>query len=109
MKKILFYLPVLALLIAGASAFATRPSHAFAKKWFVYSGSGGPGTNSNYSLAPGGGADPMCPVHPSTVCAVQADPSSGNANIPDQTELNGISTASSSFTTAADGLEYRTN
>ncbi|HWB27604.1 MAG TPA: hypothetical protein VG738_19140 [Chitinophagaceae bacterium] len=90
---------------ATVGALATAP-HKFAKKWFVYSGTGDPGLNSNYSLAPSNGADPGCPTPPTTVCAVQADPSSGNSNRPDQTELTTIDGASSGFTTSAANLEY---
>lgn len=100
---------MLAMVLATFAAFAHKAPHKFAKKWFVYSGSGSPGANGNYSLAPGSGADPACPTSPTTVCAVMADPSASNSNQPDQTELTAIGTASSNFTISAANLEYKSH
>jgi hypothetical protein len=97
-----------AVLIAiSAAAFTTNTHKPLGKNWFVLnSPSSNPANNSSYSLAPGGGADPGCPTQPSTVCAVFTAADASNSNIPDQTQLTAIQTASSNFTQQAAHLEY---
>jgi hypothetical protein len=96
-----------AVLIAiSAAAFTTNKTHKpLTQQWFVLN-SGNPANNTSYQLAPGGGADPGCPTDPNTVCAVLTSPDASNSNIPDQSQLTAIKTASSNFTKRLNGLEY---
>lgn len=107
-KSRLSVLALVALVLAMATAYASKPSHAFIQKWYVYNGgTGGPSVNTNYSLAPGMGTDPGCPTSPTTVCAVFTnDDGSGH---PNSSDLNAIKTASSTFTTTAANLEYKSH
>ena len=98
-----------AVLIAiSAAAFTTGNSHKpLAKKWFTLNSAlSDPSLQGSYSLAGGTGADPGCPNQPNTVCAVFTSPDASNSNIPDQTDLTAIQTASSNFTQQAAHLEY---
>lgn len=94
----------------SAAAFTGMKNtvHPYAKRWYVLkTPTSDPSLNSSYQLAPSSGADPGCASSDVIVCAVRTDPSSGNANIPDQSQLDDIATNSSDFTTVATDLEYK--
>jgi hypothetical protein len=93
-----------AIVLAVAMTAFTLPGASSPKtlQWYVFNG-GDPSMAGNYTLAPGG-ANPNCPVQPTTVCAIEAN--AGTGSHPSQSDLNGIKTASDNFTKQAAHLEY---
>ena len=95
---------VIAIILAVTATAFTMPQKISpnALQWYVFNG-GDPSMAANYTLN-AGGANPNCPTQPNTVCAVRTNAGSGNH--PNQSDLNAIKTASSTFTQSAANLEY---
>ncbi len=103
MKKKISFIAMLAIVLAiGLSSFTTAHKN-FTKQWFVFTGSNN-SMASDYTLAPGSGADPECLADPVKVCSIYANNNGGH---PVQSDLDAISSQSTGFTEQADNLEYR--
>ena len=101
MKKYLSGLCAIILAIA-MTAFTLPQSGPKTLQWYVFNG-GDPSMAGNYTLNTGG-ADPNCPVSPTTVCAIKANPGTGSH--PNQPDVTTIKAASNNFTKSAANLEY---
>jgi hypothetical protein len=123
MKKIYGTMPVAALLLAvffaGLQSFRLKPARVVTESWFAYTPIF-PSTDktdpANYTFMAG---TPSCNSS-TTLCAVEAtiDPNTVNEEHPelqkplesdsgDDISLDDLSTASSGFTTSADGVRYK--
>lgn len=102
MKKYLSGLCAITLAVAMTAFTTPRNNGPRALQWYNFNG-GDPSLAASYTLNTGG-ADPGCPVQPTTVCAVKTNAGSGNH--PSQSDLNAIKTASNNFTQQASNLEY---